>query len=413
MRGVVFDLSLTRYAAAKALGKWVPALYHGAPSCLRLADDVPEPRKPGPGWHALAPVLTGFCGSDLAVIFLKYSPAMSPFSSSPSVLGHEILGRLLEPAGALREGDRVVVDPVLHCALRGVDPVCPSCARGDTGTCESFARGHLAPGMSIGFHRDLPGGFGEKVVAHESQLFRVPDSVPDGLAVLVEPLAVATHAVFKRPPGPPDRVLVIGGGMIAFSILAAMRLLDLHPHNATLLAWLDYQGDVGRSLGATDVVVASRGTAHVVEEIQRITGALPHAPVIGPPVLVGGYDVVFDCIGSAESLTNAMRFARAGATIVLVGNAGVLPGLDWSNVWARELRIAGTIFYGREAADAARRRTFEIVLDRLTDAALAAPIASLVTHEFPLEKYRDAVVANVDREKFRSIKTVFRLGESS
>lgn len=409
MRGVVFDLSLPRYAAAKAVGRFMPAFYYGRPSCIGLRDDLPEPRKPGAAWRRLAPILTGFCGSDLAVIYLKYSPAMSPFSSSPSVLGHEIVARLLEPSGHSREGDRVVVDPVLHCALRGVEPVCPSCARGDHGTCESFTRGHLAPGTSLGFHRDLPGGFGDQIVAHDSQILPVPDSVPDRLAVLVEPLAVAIHAIHKAPPRAQDRVLVIGGGMIAFSILAGMRLLDRRPANLTHLAWLEYQGEIGRTLGATDVVLARGGAKATGEEIGRITGAFTVDPVIGPPVLVGGYDVVFDCIGSQQSLSSALRYARAGATVVLVGNAGILEGLDWSAVWARELTIKGTVYYGREAADPARRRTFEIVLDRLTDATLAAPLERLVTHEFPLERYVDAIVANVDREKHRSIKTVFRV----
>src|SRR5688572_8966589 len=228
MRGVVFDLSLPRYALARGLGKWMPSLYYGKASCIRLAD-VPEPRPPGADWAGLQPVLAGLCGSDLATIFLHQSPVLEPMSSMPCVLGHEVLARVIRPVGGLKEGDRVVIDPLLPCALRGVSPPCASCRRGDYNVCESVTRGHLAPGMLIGFHRELPGGWGDRMLAHEQQLFAVPDSVPDKLAALVEPLAVGMHAVLKAPPRDEDRVLVVGSGMIGYSVMAALRLLGKKP----------------------------------------------------------------------------------------------------------------------------------------------------------------------------------------
>jgi threonine dehydrogenase-like Zn-dependent dehydrogenase len=301
MRAIVFDLSLVRYGLAKALGKRVPALYYGRPSCLSLRE-VPEPRLRGPAWIKIAVEAAGFCGSDLSTILLKMSPQLSPFSSMPCVLGHEIWGRVAEVgdearAAGFREGDRVAVDPSFGCAVRGLPP-CPPCQAGHPATCRRAgqATGGLAPGFSLGFHRDLPGGFAEHVLAHRTQAYKLPDAVPDRRAVLTEPMAIAVHAVLRRPPGEGERVLLIGGGMIAYAVLAALRLLG-YRNQVTQLLVLPFQEELARALGA-DEVIRLGGATDVTGEVCRITGARRHKPVIGRDVLTGGFEVVYDCVGA-------------------------------------------------------------------------------------------------------------------
>jgi L-iditol 2-dehydrogenase len=406
MRGVVFDLSLPKYALARGLGRWVPSLYYGKRSCLRL-DDVAPPVRRDRDWATLAPTLAGLCGSDLALIMLHSSPSLEPLSSMPCVLGHEVLARVVESTGDFKEGDRVVVDPLLPCAVRGLS-ACASCARGDYNICLNVTTGHLAPGMFLGFHRELPGGWGDRMVAHGSQLHKVPDSVPDELAALTEPLAVGMHAVLKAPPRAEDKVLVIGGGMIAYSVLAAMRLLELPAAARVHLSLLEYQAQIGRSLGATFSITDSEPT-RLAAQVCHLTGATAHQPLIGPPIVLGGFDIVYDCVGSKQSLDTALRFARGGGTVVLLGASGVIKDLDWSFVWSKELTVLGTLGYSVERGRPGGQTTFQVVLDRLTDASLAAPLAGLVTHRFPLERYQDAIVANVDRATHRSVKTLFTL----
>ena len=143
MRALVFDLSIPRYLAAKAAGKRFPALFDGAPSCLSLRDDEPAPALPGDDWVRLRPILTGLCGSDLAVVYFKMSPAMSAYGAKRFVMGHELLARVIgvgRGVRGLREGDRVVVDPWLRCALRGV-PDCARCAVDEYATCERAGTG--------------------------------------------------------------------------------------------------------------------------------------------------------------------------------------------------------------------------------------------------------------------------------
>ncbi|HEY7958038.1 MAG TPA: alcohol dehydrogenase catalytic domain-containing protein [Polyangia bacterium] len=409
MRAVVFDLSLVRYGLAKALGKKMPALYYGKPSCLSLRE-VGEPTLRGPAWAKVAVEACGFCGSDLSTILLKYSPSLSPFSSMPCVLGHEIFGRL-SAVGAdarsagFKEGDRVSVNPAFGCLVRNISPLCPACASGHPATCH-FAGTHaggLAAGFSIGFHKDLGGGFSESLIAHRSQLFHLPDAVPDERAVLVEPIAIGLHAVLKRPPQTDEEVLIIGGGMIAYSVLAALRLLGFR-NKVTQLLLLDFQAERARALGADEVIKLGPGV-DVLDEVCRRTGAHRHKPLLGRDVLTGGWPVTFDCVGSPESMRDALAFTRSQGTVVLVGNAGILPKLDVTTIWSHELSLVGTAYYGPEPLRD-HQHTLALAGELLSEEA-ARPLDALITHHYPLESYEEAVVANIERGRFRSVKTVF------
>jgi threonine dehydrogenase-like Zn-dependent dehydrogenase len=414
MRAVVFDLSLAKYALAKALGKQIPALYYGRPSCLQLRD-VPEPPLRGPEWAKIRVESCGFCGSDLSTILFKLSPAMSPFASFPSVLGHEIFGRLVEVGNAARaagwkEGDRVTVNPAFGCRVRGLPP-CAACASGHPATCHRAGEtaGGFAPGFSLGYHRDLPGGFSEALVAHHTQLHRIPDSVPDGRAVLAEPLAIAVHAVLKREPRPGEDVLIIGGGMIAFAVLAALRLLG-HTNRIAQLLLLDFQAEIARSLGADEIVQPGKDD-DPMDRVAALTGARRHKPILGRDVLTGGFALTFDCVGSPDSVRDALAYTRSQGTVVLVGGAAEIPKLDLSALWSRELSVLGTCYYGPEPS-----RGHKHSLD-LTTELLAEPRAPmldpLVTHSFRLEQIGEAVQANLQRGRFRSVKTVFKPQERS
>ena len=407
MRGIVFDLSLARYALAKALGKQLPSLYWGPLSCLSLRE-LPEPALRGPAWAKVAVDAAGFCGSDLSTVLLKMSPALSPFSSFPAVLGHEIFGRLAEVgaearAAGFREGDRVVVNPAFGCRVRGIDPPCPACATGHPATCHRAGEsaGGLAPGFSIGYHRDLPGGFADTMLAHVTQLHRVPDAVPDGRAVLTEPLSIGLHAVLHRPPRDDEHVLVIGGGMIAYAVLAALRLAG-YKCRVTQLVLVPFQAELARALGADDVIVATAEDAF--ERVIALTGARRHKPIIGREVLTGGFAVSFDCVGTPDSLRDALAYTRSQGTIVMVGACGLVPKIDLTNIWARELDIRGSYFYAPEADG---RHTIDLALELLGGDAARA-VDALVTHTFPLEQYQEAIVANIDRGRSKAMKTIFK-----
>ncbi len=412
MKGLVFELSIPKYVLAKGIGGLYPKVHYGAGSCLSLRE-LPSPALPAPDWVRLKPLLAGLCGSDMGTLFFKMSPQMEPFNSFPAVLGHEVLAEVVElgpQAQGVRVGQRVAVNPLLPCRLRGLQPPCKPCAAGQENGCEHTAEGCLAPGQMMGFQKQLPGGMGTEMVAHPSQLHPIPEDVSPKAAVLVEPLAVSLHAVLKAPPAEGDRVLVIGGGPVAFACLWALRALG-HRCHVTLLAAEDYQLQLARQLGADEAFRLLRDEAAEAEEVARRTGAKVYRPIIGPPALMGGFELTFDCIGSATSVQDSLRYTRSLGRVVLVGAAGILKRVDWTTVWRNELTLLGSYVYGPERFRGERRHTFDIVLELLARREGPDP-SVLVTHTFPLTRYQEAIEANLARGRFQSVKTVFDLSVS-
>src|SRR5262249_35957824 len=200
-----------------------------------------------------------------------------------------------------KEGERVVVNPAFGCRVRGLEPLCPACESGHPATCHRAGEsaGGLAPGFTIGYHRDLPGGVSDAVVAHQSQLHRVPDRLPEARAVLTEPIAIGLHGVLHRPPRDDEQVLIIGGGMIAYSVLAALRLSGRRC-NVTQLVLVPFQAALARALGADDVIVAAE--EDVLARVVALTGAHRYKPILGGDVITGGFSAHLDCVGPPPSL---------------------------------------------------------------------------------------------------------------
>ena len=292
--------------------------------------------------------------------------------------------------------------------MRGLPP-CRSCQGGEPGLCTQTAEGNLAPGMLIGFCRDLPGGWSEELIAHRSQVCAVPDALSDETAVLVEPFSVAVHAVLKAPPDPDSRVLIVGSGSIGLLVLAALRLLG-HGSHVTVLARHPVQEAMAQKLGA-DLVL--RGTAAGDAAVQ-VTGAKKYRPIKGKPVYTGGFDWVFDCVGSARSVDESLRVAGPHGRVVLVGCAGELPHLDLSFVWARELQITGCYVYGKEATVEGAPHTFDVVMGLLAKRP-DHPLSEIVTHQIPLAGWREAMSVSLQRGQHGAIKVVLdcRAGASA
>ncbi|MBI5709960.1 MAG: alcohol dehydrogenase catalytic domain-containing protein [Candidatus Eisenbacteria bacterium] len=347
--------------------------------------------------------LGGICGSDLAVVSLAASPATSPFSSFPFVLGHENVGEVVEVGRDVRgfaPGDRVVANPLLACRARGIAPPCAACAAGAPQRCERFPDGALPAGMLIGTTRGLGGSWGERFVAPAAQLLPVPAGVADEAAVLAEPLACAVHAVRGSLPAAGERVLVLGAGSIGLLTLAALRALAPQAE-VTTLARHRFQAEHAERLGAARVVMAAAGT----RALAAAAGARLLAPVVGPPVALGGFDRSYVCVAGRRAMEEALRFTRAGGTVALLGNARSLDRVDWTPLWLKELALRGSVCYGGGHAGAARG-DFEEAMRLVVEHGAA--LRPLVTHTFPLAEHRRALATARDRASAGSVKVAFR-----
>src|SRR5918999_4658628 len=315
--------SVPRYLLMRAGAKRIKGLETSRLSPLQL-EEIPEPKLPTPEWVRVRPLLSGICGSDLGTLSSENSPYFSPITSPPFVLGHEVVGVVAEDNGDLRAGERVVLEPALGCAPRGIDPPCPYCASGRHNLCLNVAKGTLAPGIQTGFCRDTGGGWSEgTLVAHPSQLHRVPEDVSDEAAVAIEPLACAVHAALKSNPREDETALVIGAGSVGLFVVAALRQLT-RAGRIICVAKHERQRKEALRLGADEVV-------HPKEMYSRLPGMLgteAMEPELGKPVVMGGADKNFECVGSSATMEDALRLTKPGGEVSLVGMPGHKSTLD-------------------------------------------------------------------------------------
>lgn len=411
MQALQYRKSVPRYLAVRAFSRRLPALCTSALGCLHLLG-VEEPALPNDRWLRVTPILSGICGSDLATIRADGSPYFSPLTSTPFVLGHEVIGIVKTDGHAkLPPGARVVLEPALGCEVRGIAPRCARCAEGNYGNCENIMQGDISAGVQTGYCRDTGGGWSHGFVAHESQLYRVPDEVSDEEGVLAEPLSCALHAVLSVQPlsrsATQQTILVIGCGTMGLLTIAALRAIG-NPNRLVAVAKHQHQMTMALKLGASEIIQLDH---QFRERLADTLHAQLHRPELGMPTIIGGADVTFDCVGSSATIDDALRFTRARGEVVLIGMPGIPKGVDWTTIWHNELRVRGSYTYGWENYNGGRRKTFEIALDTLRERG--SQLKRLVTHKFSLTEYRPALQTALRTGSAQSVKTVFQIGATN
>ena len=389
MKALRFERSVPRFAAARVAGMRKPG--RGAAfGPLELDKSASAPALPGPDWVRVRPRLAGICGSDLATVDGRSSRYFEPIVSFPFVPGHEVVGDL-------DDGTRVVIEPVLGCVARAISPVCASCAAGDLGRCERITFGSLKPGLQSGFCCETGGGWSTSMVAAPSQLHVVPDALSDEDAVMVEPTACAVHAALS--PGSLDGavVAVIGAGTLGLLTIAAMTRFNPPSHLIVAAKHPEQRAHASR-LGATNVVQ----TGGLARAVRLTTGSM----AIGDGEierLTGGADVVFDCVGTSDSITEALSIIRPGGRIVLVGMPATVK-LDLTPLWHREIALVGAYAYGVEAFMNGMR-TFDLAFDLVA----ALGLGSLVSATYRLDQYEDAIAHAAAAGARGAVKIAFDL----
>lgn len=403
MRALVFRYGLPRLAATRIAGTISPRGYFGPWASFRL-EDVPNPSLIADDWVIMRTRLAGICGSDAKQAFLRgdRDNPLTALISFPQVLGHEAVGVVEQTgrAAAIAEGTRVVLNPWLSCVPRGLADLCAACAAGDYQLCERFTEGRLPPGIHTGNCSAVGGAFSPRFAAHASQCIIVPDDVSDEQAVLADPFAVQLHAVLRHPPRGAEPALVYGCGTLGLMTIAILRAL--HPGTPVwAIARYPHQSERASALGAAEVLPAAPSA--IVERI----GALVHTPMLRPwrglPWLMRGAGVVYDTIGSPSSIETALRVASARATIAVSG-VEAPRRFEWTPIYFKELSLTGSNAFAIETFRGRRMHAmaayFELVREGLD-------LSPLITHRFPLDGYRDAMLALADHGRSGAIKAVF------
>src|SRR5208337_3819391 len=399
MKALLLNLDPLRFVALNVLRPLSNKFcYRGPFSTVKLAD-IPEPSLPSPQWVKIKTRLCGLCGSDINLMFMKDSPSAMPFTSFPCVPGHEFCGEVVETGAQVKivkKGDLVTAVPELNCQTRGIEPVCRSCASVSKANCENYAEGAISPGMFIGICRDINGGFAEYVVAHEAQVYVVPEGVTPESASLVEPLAVGLQAVLDNRPADTDKVMIIGGGVIGAMVVKSMRGLDIGC-DITVVEPSAFAAQYVKKCGANRTI-----SGGIIEAAADIAGGRVYKPELGERVVMGGFDKVYDTVANSDTLNKALRVTVTKGMLSVIG-IGKSVKLDLTPTWLKVQTIKGCYGYRYNNIAGTQKHAFEIALDLI--ASKKIQVDDMLTHKFPLEKYREMIEVNLSKEANRAIKT--------
>jgi threonine dehydrogenase-like Zn-dependent dehydrogenase len=172
----------------------------------------------------------------------------------------------------------------------------------------------------------------------------------------------------------------------------------------SVMARYPFQVEQATRMGAASILYPQDSYDGVV----RATGARLYAGMLGNKMLLGGYDAVYDTIGTQKTLADARRWTRAGGEIVLVGVDLQLKYLDLSPVWYQEVSVTGSMGHGMEnwpMGTGQHRSTFTVAAE-LIEHGLLHP-EKLLTHRFALTNFREAIRAAKSKGETRAIKVVF------
>ncbi|HLH53553.1 MAG TPA: galactitol-1-phosphate 5-dehydrogenase [Verrucomicrobiae bacterium] len=254
----------------------------------------------------------GICGSDVHGM-----DGSTGRRRPPIIMGHEASGVIAETGNEVagwKPGDRVTFDSTIYCGE------CAYCREGMINLCDR----RRVLGVSCEDYRQN-GAFAQFVSVPPRILYRLPENLPFEHAALVEPFAIALHAIRRSPPALNDTVVVVGAGMIGLALVQGLS----HAGCGKLVV-LDIAEDrlaMAKELGATHTIHS--GTRDTLTAIQDLTAGR-------------GADVSFEAVGMTATVDLAVRCLRKGGSVSLVGN--VAPKIEFPLQVAvtRELSIYGS-----------------------------------------------------------------------
>jgi len=370
--------------------------------------EMDEPALPGRRWARVRVVGGGICGTDLHMFRQTTGPLplLGTLLPIPFQLGHEIAGVVVEsgPDCRIKPGTRVAVDPTIPCAAREIDPPCAHCVAGRPSACTNATSKVGTHGVILGITFGLGAGWSDQLVAHDTMLHALPDAVSDHFATLHEPTSIAVHGLLRAPPSTGSPVLVVGAGIIGLMTVAALRAL-FPSSPVTVFAKHEHQARAAERLGAHHVVMLDPTGGHI-EELARIAGTR----VVGAgndAMLAGGFPYVVEAVGTAQSVTQALRFCDGRGTVLLLGASGVVD-VDLTPVWLKELAFIGAVIHSSDPGPhgGATAHSIDRALKILAKSSF--PAATLITHEFPLADFRRGVETALERGANGVIKVVLR-----
>lgn len=300
----------------------------------------------------------GICGSDVHGIDGSTGRRIPPV-----IMGHEASGIIRETGSSVRGwsvGDRVTFDSTIYA----LDDWFTRKGR------YNLSDGRMVLGVSAKeFRRD--GAYAEYVTVPAHILYRIPENVSYTRAAMVEPAAVALHAVNLTPVSVNDTAVVTGSGMIGLFVIQMLRLAG-----CTQIVAVDIDGnklELAEKLGAT--VMLNPEKSDISDEVSVITGGR-------------GADIAFEVVGISKSLNTAINSLRKGGVLTMVGNLSATAEIPLQAIVTRELRLQGSCAINGE---------YQPVLDLIDRDMINTDI--LLSAEAPLSEGADWFRRLYEKEK--------------
>jgi (R,R)-butanediol dehydrogenase/meso-butanediol dehydrogenase/diacetyl reductase len=328
-------------------------------------EDIPEPT-PGPGQIKVKVTLAGICGTDLK----EYASGSHMIADDkvPIVIGHEFAGKVAavgEGVADFKVGDRVTGVGYWYCGE------CFYCKKGLYNLC-------IKSDFS-GISRD--GCMAEYYIAPDYACYQLPDSVSDEAGALVEPLAVAVHAVRQGRISPGDSVAVVGDGAIGLGAVLSARVAGASA--VYLIAKHKGRGRLAEKLGATAVIYLNEGNP--VQKLMELTGGI-------------GVNAAIECVGYPDTPQLALNLTQRGGITVITGVFEKPGAIDFGTILFTERMLVGSSIYVHEG---------KTVIDLMADGRIDPAV--LITSRVPL---KDAVTMGFEQlinNKEENIKVLLQM----
>jgi len=407
VKGLKYNLSIPKFVFSQVYHKLNKGRFPAIFPNLKYYENLPEPQLNGENWVILKSVLSGICGSDQNMLLGNESFSMEPYASFPCVMGHENVSIVVKCGSgvkSLKAGDKVIINPSMGCKVHDVETPCQECSQGNDALCQFFGdEKKLGAGMSLGYHKATGGGWSDFYQAHKSQIYKINDQIPNDRAVLADPFSSIMQPIAEYAKGKKEKkkVFIYGAGTIGLLGVAAIRALDL-PWDIAVGYRYDFQGELAKDLGADHIVRTGKG---LFEKVATYTNGKVRKVSIGKPVLEGGFDTIFDCVGSPVTIDNSLRFSRNAGSVIMVATGHNLAGVDATPLWFREVKMQGTCMSRDviDPRDGKKKAVYEIVAEVLE----SLEIEKIVTHKFGLKDFKKALRVSMDKKKEPVVKVVF------
>ncbi len=290
----------------------------------------------------------GICGSDIHVF-----QGTHPYTGYPIVQGHEVSGvvaELGENVTDLNLGEQVVFLPQITCGN------CFSCRNHKEHICD-----HL---KVMGFQSN--GAAQEYFPVDASKVLITPPGVSPDQAAMIEPLAVAVHALSRYGDVTGKSVLVLGAGTIGNLVAQTARAMGARKVLITDIS--EYKLSKARECGIPSAV-----NPFQVNLGEVVGGELGHDKA----------DVILECAGVQDTISQAVENARKGSFVVVVGVFDQKAAIDLGLIQDREITITGTLMY--------QKRDYEQALSLINKGSIN--LETMITHRFPFSDYPEAYQA--------------------